>query len=182
MNLEPSPRKGHCSAAIEGKLYVWGGHTEKPPKGKPPSTLHVFDPLLETWDIKSTTGQPPPGVYLGAAASVGHQVFHYGGRVTSTNPPSREDSFHHIYTTTLRWTKLPSGEAMKKSGSGMVACGNKLFLFGGAGTPTSSGPNQTGAEFIKDKTGESAAGWTNELHMCDLKEGRLEEYARLQNR
>ena len=71
---------------------------------------------------------------------------------------------------------------MKKSGSGMVACGNKLFLFGGAGTPTSSGPNQTGAEFIKDKTGESAAGWTNELHMCDLEEGRLEEYARLQNR
>jgi hypothetical protein len=58
---------------------------------------------------------------------------------------------------------------MRKRGSRMVICDNKLVLFGGYGHPT--GPTQPGAEFVKDDRYTDDAGWTNELHTFDLKEG-----------
>ena len=51
----------------------------------------------------------------------------------------------------------------------MVTYGNMLILFGGYGYP--SGPTQPGAEFKKDSKFTGGAGWTNELHTFDLKEG-----------
>ena len=51
----------------------------------------------------------------------------------------------------------------------MIAFDRKLLLFGGYGYP--SGPTQTGAKFIKDSNYSGGSGWTNELHLFDLKEG-----------
>ena len=55
---------------------------------------------------------------------------------------------------------------MKKRGSGMVAFGNYLGVFGGYGKP--QGPTQPGS-FIKSIKG--SGGWTNEFHIYHLKEG-----------
>ena len=55
---------------------------------------------------------------------------------------------------------------MRKSGSGMVALGDYLGVFGGYGEP--QGPTQPGS-FIKSRW--SSNGWTNEFHIYHLKEG-----------
>lgn len=46
----------------------------------------------------------------------------------------------------------------------LITSGDKLFLFGGCGTPT--GPTQAGAQFIR--MSNSNQGWNNEFHMYDL--------------
>lgn len=125
---EPSPRYGHYSAAVEGKLYIWGGGTKnfRRDKNALTSTLHVFDPFMEAWETKRTTGDHPPGIYRGVSASIEHHIYQYGG----TDGSSHHGSLHHLDTTTLHWTELPSGPA-KKSDCGMIICGNRLVLFGG---------------------------------------------------
>lgn len=75
---EPSPRWGHISAPVDGKLYVWGGHTKKfssQAKRKLASTLHVFNPIMESWKDQSTTGVPSPGLFGGACASAGDCLY-----------------------------------------------------------------------------------------------------------
>jgi hypothetical protein len=49
----------------------------------------------------------------------------------------------------------------------MVVYGSKLVLIGGYGYPS----GHTGAQFIKDGIFTDGAGWTNELHSFNLKEG-----------
>ena len=56
---------------------------------------------------------------------------------------------------------------MRKTGSGMVAFGDCLGVFGGFGEP--QGPTQPGA-FIK-LSGSASFGWTNEFHVYHLNEG-----------
>ena len=51
----------------------------------------------------------------------------------------------------------------------MIAFDKKLLLFGGYGIL--SGPTQPYATFIKDRKFTDGRGWTNELHLFDLKEG-----------
>ena len=50
----------------------------------------------------------------------------------------------------------------------MIAFGRKLLLFGGYGIP--SGPTQPGEKF-KSSNFSDGRGWTNELHLFDIKEG-----------
>ena len=56
---------------------------------------------------------------------------------------------------------------MRKEGSGMVAFGDCLGVFGGFGEP--HGPTQPGS-FIKYY---GSVGWTNEFHVYHLKEGKV---------
>ena len=58
---------------------------------------------------------------------------------------------------------------MRKIACGLIAFDRKLLLFGGDGIP--SGRTQRGAKFIKDSDYSDGSGWTNELHLFDLKEG-----------
>ena len=141
---EPSPRWNHYSAAVETKLYVWGGDTKDFSKdeSKLTSTLHVFDLFTESWKTKSTTGASPPGVTWGASATAGHHLYQYGGYGSSS-----QSSLHHLDTTTSHWTKLPEGPAKRKIGCCMVRCKDMLVLFGGL----------------------SDGGLTDELHVFNLK-------------
>lgn len=82
-----------------------------------------------------------------------------------------QSSLHQLDTKSWMWKDISSSAGpMKKSACGMVAYDSKLVLFGGYGSP--SGPIQRGAELIKN-VGRSTnvRGWTNELHVFDLKEG-----------
>ena len=55
---------------------------------------------------------------------------------------------------------------MRKQGSGMVAFGDCLGVFGGYGEP--QGPTQPGS-FIKQIEYYGSIGWTNEFHVYHLK-------------
>ena len=78
---------------------------------------------------------------------------------------------HQLDTQSWTWSELTKSGPMRKGGCGMIAFDRKLLLFGGDGIP--SGPTQSGAKFIKIKNSNNTdgSGWTNELHLFDLKEG-----------
>lgn len=145
---------------------MWGGRTEDfSIKSTLSSTLHVFNPKLESWESKSITGSPPPGLYGGACSSAGHCLYLFGG----SNGPDLYSSLHQLDTKTSTWARLGSDGPMRKIGCGMVTYANKLLLFGGYGYPC--GATQSGAEFVKNSRFSDGRGWSNELHAFDLKEG-----------
>ena len=146
---------------------MWGGRTKDflQEKSELASSVHCFDPLLEFWDVKKSSGVPHPGLYDGACASASHHVYLYGG----TDRSRFKSSLHQLDTRSWTWKQLSSAGPMRKGACGMVAHDSKLVLFGGYGFP--SGPIQPGAELIKDSKFTDGRGWTNEVHTFDLKEG-----------
>lgn len=158
---EPPPRWACFSAAVETKLYIWGGCTSV---SEPASSIHCFDPLSESWVEEKCSGLPPPTLSLGACAAAGQYLYVYGG----SNGSRYQSSLFQLDTKSLAWKRLSSAGPTRKVGCTMVVYGNKLVLFGGYGFPC--GPTQPGAEFIKSGT-NADRGWTNELHTFDLKKG-----------
>ena len=144
---------------------MWRGCTKDFPVEEKSELISCFDPFLEFWAENKCSGVPPPGVHDGACASAGHHVYLYGGDDGSCY----QNSLHQLDSRAWTWKQLSNAGPMMKVGSGMVAYGNKLVLFGGYGFP--SGPTQPGAEFIRNSRVTDGKGWTNEVHTFDLKEG-----------
>ena len=170
---EPFPRYGHGAAAVGRSYYLWGGHVQGITGSKRrelASTIEIFDPYLETWDKRSTTGVPPPGLYSGACTSLLDSLYWFGGHDGSCY----YNSLHRLDTTTLEWRELqPLDQAdwpMRKFGCGMVSfLQDQLAVFGGHGIPT--GPTQPGAMFTDNADFTDGRGWSNELHVFSITEG-----------
>ena len=160
---EPSPRWYPFSAAVEGKVYLYGGRTGDFLKETTTlkTTVHTFDGYLEQWEKIGTWGYSPPGLYRGACASTGHHLYVYGGFDGNQDT----GSLHRLDTWTLMWTQLhqsANADPMHKRNCGMVSHGKELILFGGFGLQ--SNHTQPGAEYD--------GGYTNELHSFKLKESK----------
>lgn len=164
---EPSPRWGQVSAVVDGNLCVWGGGTNDltADKTELASSVHVFNPSLESWSEHKCNGVPPLGLYRGACASAGHHIYVYGG----LNGSQYQASLHQLNTRSWTWKELSGAGPMKKYGCRMLKYGSKLVLFGGYGIP--SGPAQPGADFVKSNKYIDGRGWTNDLHAFDLIKG-----------
>ena len=162
MEIEPSSRAGHYSAAVGGQLYVVGGLTENIFE-MGVVNVHCFNQCRETWQTRATTGDPPPGFHRGACTTTGHHLYMYGG----TDGQGYGHSLHKLDVDTLEWSRLPSGP-MKKGVCGLISCEKQLILFGGYGLP--SGHTQPGAQFVASMS-RAGYGWTNQLHSFNLKEG-----------
>ena len=162
---EPCPRSRHFSIVEDvHNLYVWGGFGDEEDVDE--SIVHHYDPNTETWSDKRCEGPPPPGSRSGACASIGHHLYTYGGYDAAGD---NHGTLHGLDTKSWMWSQLSSDGPMEKLGCGMIAYGCKILLFGGKGVP--SGPIQPGAEFVKDAGYIDGRGWTNEVHIFDLKEG-----------
>ena len=166
---EPSPRCAHFSTQVEDKLFVWGGDADK--KGLTDeevdiSIVHHYDPSTETWSENRCEGPHPPGSNYGSCASIGRHLYTYGGYDAAFHD---HGTLHGLDTMSCMWSQLSSDGPMKKWGSRMITYGCKILIFGGRGVP--SGPIQPGSEFVKDTDEFDGSGWTNELHIFDLKEG-----------
>ena len=164
---EPMPRIGHTACQTGSKTLVHGGRTRdfsENTKRRLACVVEVFDTYTEVWQQKEVTGEAPaPGVYGAASASVGDDLFTFGG-IDSYN------ALHKLKHAT-QWVELcPQNDRaespMAKTGAGMVAFGNNLAVFGGYGIP--HGPTQPGSSFIKSVGYE---GWTNEFHIYNLEDG-----------
>ena len=166
---EPTPRFSHGAAAIGGRCYLWGGCVQdfsESGRRKLASTIEIFDPHLETWEERHTTGVPPPGLYHGACTSLLDSLYWFGGY----DGRSFCNSLHRLDITTLEWRELqPLNQAdgpMRKVWCGMVSFfQDRLAMFGGYGTPTN--PIQSEATFVEDGFA-SGTGWSNELHVFDI--------------
>ena len=140
------------------------------------SVVELFDPFSELWERKQVEGDTPsPGTYDAASASLNNDFFTFGG----FDDLSEEcfNTMHKLDTKTWRWCQLSpqnaEGAPMPKFGSGMVAFGDSLGVFGGYGIP--SGPTQPGS-FIKDARYPDGGGWTNDFHLYNLTDGMCLNY------
>lgn len=169
MDAEPTARWGYFSTSVEGLFYLYGGLTKDflNKRGNLASNMRVysFDPYLESWSKRLAQGQSyPPGLYNGACASSGQNVYVYGGN----NGSRLQSSLHQLDTKTLTWTQLSQAGPMRMIGCGMINHGNCLLLFGGYGE--FSDPSHPELDFFQDITTKDS-GWSNVLHSFDLKEG-----------
>ena len=170
-HYEPCPRFWHHAAPIGDRLFLWGGQTEEfteTSRRKLASVVEIYDPYLEAWQQKATTGTPPPGLFHGGCAAVHESLLWYGGH----DGKSHFGTLHQLNTTTFNWEELhqstPQGP-MAKSNCGLASFhGNKAALFGGYGIPT--GPTQPGSTFTRNTRFTDGRGWTNEFHLFDLQE------------
>jgi len=72
--LEPAPRRGAFSAAINSNFFLWGGagHSDDL------SCIDTFNSSSGAWTAKQTTGAHPPGYKYGTSTVVGDTVYTYG--------------------------------------------------------------------------------------------------------
>lgn len=119
-----------------------------------------FNLYLESWADHQYSGVPPSDRFQGGACtSSGHHLYLYGG--------IEQNTLYQLDTKVRKWKQLSAAVPMKSTGCGMITYDSKIVLFGGYGAQ--SGTTQPGAEFIR--SGQGAFGWTNELHIFDLKKG-----------
>jgi N-acetylneuraminic acid mutarotase len=101
MGAEPSPRMSQFSAVVEGKLCVYGGCTrefyKKNKKSRLASSVHSFDPVLESWSENECSGKLPLGLYSGCCAAAGHHLYTYGG----CDGPQYQCSLHQLDTKSV---------------------------------------------------------------------------------
>jgi len=167
---EPSPRYLHYAAPVGGRCFLWGGRVpdfSDSGKRKLASTVETFNPYLEVWEQKATSGDSPLGLYGGACAPLSDLLYSFGGY----DGASYRNSLHALDPTSLKWKEVrvlnPADGPMRRRSCRMVAYGHdKLALFGGFGIPT--GCIQPGATFAKIT---EKIGYTNELHMFNVNEG-----------
>ena len=171
---EPASRFYHASFSSNGRQYVWGGRTVDFETGseddliKLGSCIEQFDPRHEVWRQLNTAGTPHPGLSYAACASVGENVYMYGG-VSWKGP---EGVLSKLNLKTLTWSQLSpetAGGPMRKHGCGLIIVHDKLVVIGGYGIPT--GPIQPQATFIRNTRATDGRGWSNEIHEFNISQG-----------
>ena len=169
-NYEPSPRRSHCAASLEGLVYTFAGDTDDFVNDKKALSrrIEVFDPLIETWMHQDTRGEAPLGLVNGAFAPRDRYLYHYGGH----DGGSWNGDLSRFCPATMLWTNASRHSAsgpMKKNGCRMISCGDTLGLFGGFGTPT--GQLQPGSTFVEHHLASDGSGFTDEFHIFDINKG-----------
>lgn len=185
---EPLPRTSHYAAAIDEQVFVVSGLTQHLSNRKDalPCLVEIYDPQFGEWSQRSTTwvGEPPLtetfGLYNGACTSIGEDFYTYGGYLASAE---LSDTLSKLDTKTMKWSHVNRPKnahsqycrPMKKRGCSMVGIGDrKLALFGGYALKSSNVTNEF-FEFQAD--GISPYGWTNEIHIFDIKKSTQDRYS-----
>ena len=147
--MEPPACVSAFTTTAKGLHYVWRGGGP----AKEATTIGIFNPTNEEWTLQPTTGTPPPGLWYGGCASIGNDLYCFGG---SKGISSYVNDLHKLNLETFQWSKVHSRNdqtnwPMPKNGCGFVAINQKtLCCFGGF---------------------NSDSGWTNEFHLYDVQEG-----------
>jgi N-acetylneuraminic acid mutarotase len=118
----PSPRAGHGTAAVDGRLYVVGGRTD--PR-RPLASVLAYDSTMRRWSRRAEL--PRAADHLGVASLDG-RIYAAGGRREDGGAAYRE--FHVYDPSSDRWSELPSLPE-PTSGAQLVAVGRELVLSGG---------------------------------------------------
>ena len=171
-------RANYSSILLRNKIYCWGGYQKDLPlvhdgydKRKVTSTVDVFELSTCKWERKSTTSNPPAGVFSYACTSIKDSILYFGGCCKTL------DCFHNnlykLNTLTLNWNEIISTTTdnipMRKHGCEMISFNmngeDHLFLTGGGGpTPLT---RQTHAQCIPFPN-RPHLSYTNEIHCMNL--------------
>ncbi len=164
VTVEPMPCAFPFSAEADGLHYCWKGTG---PNEKS-NSLSVYESNTETWTIKPTTGPVHPGLGNGCSVIVGRHLFSFGGLDGST---FYNDMFK-LDLDTLQWSKVQTigSQPIRKGGCGLVRMDEgTLCCIGGYGI----GPTQPGSTFTRNTDYSDGRGWTNEIHLFDVQDGRI---------
>ena len=167
---EPQGRWWHCSAIVDGKQYTYGGHCGA--GGSPILTaVHIFNNVTELWQETPTFGEPPPGFVAGSCASIGPNIYHFGGG----GPAGYHNTIHQFDTKVLRWKPVtatnPKEGPITKWDAGMISYREKLLVIsGGYGELTDQ--SLPGREYVSDPDREGR-GNTNEVHCFHVDSSEL---------
>ena len=77
-------RKGHSTVKVGDYLYMWSGsglpqvHNSEEKKSMC-SVMDVCHLATGRWEQKPTTGNPPLGVITYTTATIGSEIFYFGG-------------------------------------------------------------------------------------------------------
>ena len=145
--MEPPACAGAFTTAVKGLHYVWRGAGP----AKEATTIGIFNPTNEEWTLQPTTGTPPPGLCDGGCASIGNDLYCFGGH----NGLSHSNDLQKLNLETFQWSKIhprhdQTNWPMPRSGCGFVTIDNtSLCCFGG----------------------DTENGRTNEFQLYDVQKG-----------
>ena len=159
IKYQPLPRFLHISQCLAGgTVVVQGGltkHSSQESREKLTAVVEVLELLSETWEQKKVSGHaPPPGTQSAASASLGGDLFTFGGwdRAQHLSTLRRLDSETLVWSIVSPWDS--PGAPTPKCGCGMVAFGaENLGIFGGKNIGISK--------------------WLNEFHLYNLRDGKF---------
>ena len=171
----------HSTIKVGDYLYMWGGrqpdllqvHGSKE-KRLMCSVMEVCHLASGRWEQKPTTGTPPLGVWVYAAAAIGKKIYYYGGNCNHVG--CWHNGLHSFNVDTFHWEELspttPRHDPMMKRYFGMIAVQldgeDCLVVIGGKG-PSSNTPTQVGAQYSDDEYGDNRC---NEIHYYKLSSGQ----------
>ena len=182
----PAGRFWHSSQSYGEKVYIWGGRT--PLYGRDKETgqqsvvlVEEFNSMDRSWHPQETYGIPHPGLSEVACASFEHFLYFYGG----SNGKELNGILSQLDLKTMTWLQLSSEKAdncpMRKDACGMVHFKTddgkrKLLIMGGYADIVNNGRSdvQNGgssdksSSFYRDERAQTAAGWTNEIHLFNI--------------
>ncbi len=164
VTVEPPPCFYPFSAEADRLHYFCKGYG----LNERSNSLSVYECNTELWSMKPTTGPAHPGLRRGCSVIVGRQWYLFGGWGGSTfyNDMSKLD------LDTLHWSKVQTtgSQPIRKGGCGLVRVDERtLCVIGGYGI----GPTQPGSTFTRDTRFFDGSGWTNEIHLFDVQDGRI---------
>jgi N-acetylneuraminic acid mutarotase len=124
----PDPRVGACSAAINHKIYIFGGRGGKKDLTVLPSDLYSYDVIENKWSKIEAKGDIPEMRSYHCMTSSKSHLYLFGG----CGVEGRLNDFSSFNITTNEWKRLASSEISPRGGSAIVYTpNNKIALFGG---------------------------------------------------
>uniref|UniRef100_A0A1J3EYD8 tRNA wybutosine-synthesizing protein 2/3/4 n=2 Tax=Noccaea caerulescens TaxID=107243 RepID=A0A1J3EYD8_NOCCA len=126
VNESPSPRLGHTASMVGDLMFVIGGRAD------PLNILNdvwMLDISKCEWSLQKCIGSEFPPRHRHAAASVGSEVYIFGG----LNNDKILSSLHLLDTKDLQWKEVEQrGQwPCARHSHDMVAYGSQIFMFGG---------------------------------------------------
>jgi large repetitive protein len=119
------------SAVVGGKLYVVAGKDGVGPK----STLHIYDPVSNSWSMGAAVPAGYPAVENPAAAELNGKLYVFGG---SQQPFSGAVPNAAVYDPASNtWTEL-APMAIARGGATAKALNSKIYVAGGMGNDGAS--------------------------------------------
>lgn len=175
LDYQPKSRRNHSTVRVGNCLYMWGGYQRGMPNPVSDisfrSLIEIYDLSSGKWEQKTTTGNPPLGIWGYCAAAIGSEIYYFGGK----DGNNYYNSIHSLNVDTLHWRAAANsrGHPSKKAYCGMVPIQinkkNYLAVFGGECSATDNIPHQPTAQY--DKVSHSMY-YTNEVHYYEVSIGQ----------
>jgi N-acetylneuraminic acid mutarotase len=120
----PLARRNTAGGVIDGKLYVFGGVNET--NSGSTNTLFVYDPVTDTWSIKTPLNPPTPG-NSHSAAVINGKLYVVGGSIGIDVNRTNVEIYDPVADSWSSGAPIPT----PRNTLAAAALGGKLYTMGG---------------------------------------------------